>query len=157
MVIMPDADPDQVVSSLDGRGLWLRWRALYGYFSCGLCGRGGGRQALSDLVAEINTMKVGAGMSADEPNMGPLVTREHADKVLGYIHQGISEGASLVVDGRDFVVAGNENGYFVGPTLFDNVKPGCGSRAKRSSVRFYPLFALIATKRLLDLSMPMVW
>ena len=79
---------------------------------------------VNDLVAEINTMKVGAGMNTDEPNMGPLVTREHADKVLGYIHHGISEGANLVVDGRDFVVAGNENGYFVGPTLFDNVKPG---------------------------------
>jgi malonate-semialdehyde dehydrogenase (acetylating)/methylmalonate-semialdehyde dehydrogenase len=79
---------------------------------------------VSDLVAEINTMKVGAGISADEPNMGPLVTRDHADKVLNYINHGISEGASLVVDGRDFVVAGNENGYFVGPTLFDYVKPG---------------------------------
>ena len=56
--------------------------------------------------------------------MGPLVTREHADKVLGYIDQGVSEGATLVMDGRNFVVTGNENGYFVGPTLFDHVKPG---------------------------------
>ena len=44
-LIMPDADPDQVVSSLHGRRLWLRWRALHGHFSCGLCGRGSGRQA----------------------------------------------------------------------------------------------------------------
>ena len=88
-----------------------RWRALYGYFSCGLCGQAVADKLVNDLVAEINTMKVGAGMGADEPNMGPLVTREHADKVLSYIHHGISEGASLVVDGRDFVVAGNENGF----------------------------------------------
>ena len=79
---------------------------------------------VNDLRTEIAGMKVGAGMDADEPHMGPLVTREHADKVLGYINQGVSEGATLVVDGRDFVVSDNENGYFVGPTLFDHVKPG---------------------------------
>jgi malonate-semialdehyde dehydrogenase (acetylating)/methylmalonate-semialdehyde dehydrogenase len=79
---------------------------------------------INDLKTDISGMKVGAGMNPDEPHMGPLVTREHAGKVLGYINQGVSEGATLVVDGRDFVVTGNENGYFVGPTLFDHVKPG---------------------------------
>ena len=56
--------------------------------------------------------------------MGPLITREHADKVLGFIDSGVAEGATLVVDGRNIVVSGHENGYFVGPTLFDNVKAG---------------------------------
>ena len=124
MVIMPDADPDQVVSSLMGAAYGSAGERCMAISVAVCVGEAVADKLVNDLVAEINTMKVGAGMSADEPNMGPLVTREHADKVLSYIHQGISEGASLIVDGRDFVVAGNENGYFVGPTLFDNVKPG---------------------------------
>ena len=80
---------------------------------------------VKDLTEEINKMVVGNGLDkANEAHMGPLVTREHADKVIGYIDQGVSEGATLVVDGRNFKVTGHENGYFVGPTLFDNVKPG---------------------------------
>ena len=124
MVIMPDADPDQVVSSLMGAAYGSAGERCMAISVAVCVGEAVADKLVSDLVAEINTMKVGAGMSADEPNMGPLVTREHADKVLNYINHGVSEGASLVVDGRDFVVAGNENGYFVGPTLFDHVTPG---------------------------------
>ena len=57
---------------------------------------------VNDLRTEIAGMKVGAGMDSDEPHMGLLVTREHADKVLGYINQGVFRGATLVVDGRRF-------------------------------------------------------
>jgi malonate-semialdehyde dehydrogenase (acetylating)/methylmalonate-semialdehyde dehydrogenase len=53
--------------------------------------------------------------------MGPLVTKVHQQKVLGYINAGIKEGADLVVDGRDLKLQGYENGFFVGPTLFDRV------------------------------------
>ena len=53
--------------------------------------------------------------------MGPLVTKEHLQKVLGYIDIGVKEGAELVVDGRGFKAQGYENGYFVGGTLFDRV------------------------------------
>ena len=69
-------------------------------------------------------MHINEGMSSDQPDMGPLITREHADKVLAYIDQGISEGAKLLVDGRELKVEGYDNGFFVGPTLFDYVKPG---------------------------------
>ena len=55
--------------------------------------------------------------------MGPLVTRQHRDKVAGYIDTGVKEGAKLVVDGRGHKVAGSEDGYFLGTTLFDNVTP----------------------------------
>ena len=124
MVIMPDADPSQVVSSLMGAAYGSAGERCMAISVAVCVGEAVANKLVNDLATEISMMKVGAGMNAEEPNMGPLVTREHADKVLGYINQGISEGASLVVDGRDFVVAGNENGYFVGPTLFDNVKPG---------------------------------
>ena len=67
-------------------------------------------------------MKVGA--SDDKgAEMGPLVTATHRDKVKGYIDSGAAEGASLVVDGRGLEVPGHEDGYFVGPTLFDRVTP----------------------------------
>ena len=124
MVIMPDADPDQVVSSLMGAAYGSAGERCMAISVAVCVGHVVAEKLVSDLTTEISAMKIGAGVGADEPNMGPLVTREHANKVLGYIDQGISEGASLVVDGRDFVVVGNEKGFFVGPTLFDHVKPG---------------------------------
>ena len=124
MVIMPDADPGQVVSSLTGAAYGSAGERCMAISVAVCVGDEVADKLINDLKTEIAGMKVGAGMNPDEPHMGPLVTREHADKVLGYINQGVSEGATLVVDGRDFVVTGNENGYFVGPTLFDHVKPG---------------------------------
>ena len=53
--------------------------------------------------------------------MGPLVTRQHRDKVMGYVDQGVKEGAKLVVDGRGLKLQGYENGNFMGGCLFDNV------------------------------------
>jgi len=55
--------------------------------------------------------------------MGPLITAEHRDKVLGYIDSGVEEGAELVADGRGLEIPDHEKGFFVGPTLFDRVKP----------------------------------
>ena len=53
--------------------------------------------------------------------MGPLISKEHKDKVENYINQGIKEGGKLILDGRKYKIQGYENGYFVGPTLFDEV------------------------------------
>jgi malonate-semialdehyde dehydrogenase (acetylating) / methylmalonate-semialdehyde dehydrogenase len=74
------------------------------------------------LVAEAKAIVVGDGL---EPGvtMGPVITKAHRDKVLGYIEKGIQEGAKLLVDGRDFKDPKNPNGYFLGPTIFDNVTP----------------------------------
>ena len=55
--------------------------------------------------------------------MGPLVTKQHMDKVRGYVDTGVKEGASLVADGRGLAVAGRPHGFFLGPSLFDHVKP----------------------------------
>lgn len=55
--------------------------------------------------------------------MGPVVSRAHQQKVLGYIDKGVSEGATLVMDGRNYSVAGYPEGFYVGGTLFDNVTP----------------------------------
>lgn len=125
MVIMPDADPTQVVNSLIGAAYGSAGERCMAISVAVCVGDAVADRLIEDLTAEIKTMQVGPGLNKNpEPHMGPLVTREHADKVLGYIDQGVKEGAVLVVDGRGFAPVGAENGYFVGPTLFDHVKPG---------------------------------
>ncbi len=74
------------------------------------------------LVAEAKKIKVGDGL---EPGvtMGPVITRQHREKVMGYIEKGIEEGAKLVLDGRDYDDRKHPKGYFLGPTIFDDVTP----------------------------------
>ncbi|CAM3707488.1 CoA-acylating methylmalonate-semialdehyde dehydrogenase [Roseateles saccharophilus] len=122
-VVMPDADLDNTVSALMG--------AAFG--SCGercmaiplvvAVGNATADALRERIVAEIAKMKVGPGTMAG-CDMGPLVTKAHFDKVRGYVDQGVAEGATLVADGRTLKVAGHEEGYFLGPCLFDDVKPG---------------------------------
>jgi malonate-semialdehyde dehydrogenase (acetylating)/methylmalonate-semialdehyde dehydrogenase len=74
------------------------------------------------LVAEIPSLKVGVSTDA-EAHYGPVVTAAHKARVEGWIARGVEEGAELVVDGRGFSLQGHEQGYFIGPSLFDQVKP----------------------------------
>ena len=120
-VVMPDADITNAVNALIG--------AAFG--SCGercmaiplvvAVGDAAADAVVAGLKAEIARIKVGPGTDAGN-DMGPLITSEHRDKVRGYVEQGIREGATLVVDGRNVKVPGD--GYFFGPCLFDHVKPG---------------------------------
>ena len=122
-VVMPDADVANAVSAMMG--------AAFG--SCGercmavplivAVGDATADAMIAGLKTEIAKMKVGPGSDASN-DMGPLVTKPHCEKVKGYVAQGVAEGATLLVDGRNVAVPGHENGYFVGPCLFDNVKPG---------------------------------
>ncbi|WPC67246.1 CoA-acylating methylmalonate-semialdehyde dehydrogenase [Rhodoferax ferrireducens] len=122
-VVMPDADIANAVNALMG--------AAYG--SCGercmaiplvvAVGDATADAVLAGLKAEIAKMKVGPGTDSAN-DMGPLVTKAHLDKVKGFVDQGVQEGATLVVDGRNVKVAGHESGYFMGACLFDHVKPG---------------------------------
>ncbi len=121
-VIMPDADIDNAVNALMG--------AAYG--SCGercmaisvaVCvGDETADEVVGKLKTELQGLKVGDG--ADTGNhMGPLVTQAHHEKVRGYIDLGVEEGADLLVDGRQLVVDGHEDGFFLGASLFDKVTP----------------------------------
>jgi malonate-semialdehyde dehydrogenase (acetylating)/methylmalonate-semialdehyde dehydrogenase len=122
-VVMPDADIANAVSALMG--------AAYG--SCGercmaiplvvAVGDATADAMVAGLKVEIAKMKVGPG-TAPGMDMGPLVTKPHFEKVKGYVDHGVKEGATLVVDGRGLKVAGHEDGYYLGPCLFDHVKPG---------------------------------
>ncbi len=78
-----------------------------------------------DLIKAVQTRMAGlrTGDGRRGCDMGPLVTAAHRDKVAGYVQAGVSEGATLVVDGRDVVADGAADGFWLGPTLFDNVTP----------------------------------
>lgn len=122
-IVMPDADIPNAVNALMG--------AAYG--SCGercmaiplvvAIGDDTADKVVEALKVEIAKMKVGPGTD-DRNDMGPLVTRQHYEKVKAYVDSGVAEGATLVVDGRKVQVAGHEEGYFLGACLFDHVKPG---------------------------------
>jgi malonate-semialdehyde dehydrogenase (acetylating)/methylmalonate-semialdehyde dehydrogenase len=75
------------------------------------------------LEKKAKAIKIGPGVG-EGVDMGPLVTKQHRDKVAGYVDLGIKEGAKLVADGRGLAVKGHENGFFLGTSLFDHVKPG---------------------------------
>ncbi|GAB3484130.1 CoA-acylating methylmalonate-semialdehyde dehydrogenase [Marinomonas epiphytica] len=125
MIVMPDADPAQVVGSLMGAAYGSAGERCMA-ISVAVCV---GDEVADNLIArlsqEIDGMRVGPGLGlADEAHMGPVISKEHCAKIKDYIGVGVEEGATLIRDGRNFVYPGHEQGYFVGPTLFDHVKPG---------------------------------
>jgi malonate-semialdehyde dehydrogenase (acetylating) / methylmalonate-semialdehyde dehydrogenase len=121
-IVMPDADIANAVSAMMG--------AAYG--SCGercmavplivAVGDDTADKMIEGLKAEIAHMHIGPGTDP-KSDMGPLVTRAHFEKVKSYVDTGVAEGAKLVVDGRGIKVSGHEDGFFLGPCLFDHVKP----------------------------------
>ncbi|RKR07542.1 malonate-semialdehyde dehydrogenase (acetylating)/methylmalonate-semialdehyde dehydrogenase [Kushneria sinocarnis] len=123
MMVMPDADPEQVVSSLMGAAYGSAGERCMS-ISVAVCV---GEQVADNLVGQlkdaIGRMTIGPGTADPEPDMGPLVTQEHRDRVAAYIELGAEEGAELVVDGRQHEVSRREAGYFLGPSLFDRVTP----------------------------------
>ncbi|HEU4321139.1 MAG TPA: CoA-acylating methylmalonate-semialdehyde dehydrogenase [Acidimicrobiia bacterium] len=121
MIVLPDADIDLAADAAVSAGYGSageRCMAISAVVAVG----DAGDQLIEGVQTRIEKLNVGPG---DQPGveMGPLVTREHLDRVRGYVDAGETEGALLIADGRDFVVDGYENGFFLGPTLFDNVRP----------------------------------
>ena len=120
MVIMPDADMDQAVDALMGAGYGSAGERCMAISVAVPVGQDTADRLVEKLAPRVSGIKIGVWNDPDA-EMGPLVTEQHKDKVLGYINKGVEEGANLVVDGRDFALQGYENGYFVGGTLFDHV------------------------------------
>ena len=120
MVVMPDADLDQVVDGLIGAGYGSageRCMALSVAVAVGDVGD----KLIEKLTPRVQSLKVGPGTDP-EVEMGPLISKVHLDKVRSYVDKGVSEGAELLVDGRSISLQGYEDGYFIGGCLFDNVK-----------------------------------
>ena len=122
MIIMPDADMDQAVDALMGAAYGSAGERCMAISVAVPIGKNTADALIAKLEPKVRALKVAPGTDPDA-EMGPLVTKQHQEKVKGYIDAGVAEGAKLVVDGRGIKLQGYENGYFVGGTLFDNVTP----------------------------------
>ncbi|KAG1443653.1 hypothetical protein G6F57_018040 [Rhizopus arrhizus] len=118
---MPDADLDQVTDALMGAAYGSAGERCMAISVAVVVGDVADK-VVERLIPRVKALIVKDGMQADA-EMGPLVTAQHRNKVIGYIEDGIASGADMVVDGRGLTVAGKERGFFLGGTLFDNVKP----------------------------------
>jgi len=118
MIVLPDADMELAADAAVSAGYGSAGERCMAISM--LVGVGNAADKLVPLLKErIAKLKVGNGTDP-KSEMGPLVTKQHLDKVRGYVDAGVSEGATLVSDGRDLKI---DNGFFLGPCLFDNVKP----------------------------------
>jgi malonate-semialdehyde dehydrogenase (acetylating)/methylmalonate-semialdehyde dehydrogenase len=120
MIVMPDADIDQTVDALMGAAYGSAGERCMAISVAVPIGDKTADALMAKLEPKVRALKIGPGTDP-EAEMGPLVTKQHYDKVRGYIDAGEAEGAKLVVDGRGFKMQGYENGYFIGGTLFDHV------------------------------------
>ncbi|GLK67622.1 CoA-acylating methylmalonate-semialdehyde dehydrogenase [Hansschlegelia plantiphila] len=122
MIVMPDADLDQAVDALMGAAYGSAGERCMAISVAVPVGEETANALVAKLEPRVRALKVGPGADP-EAEMGPLVTKQHLDKVRGYVDAGVAEGAELVVDGRDLKLQGYENGYFIGGSLFDHVTP----------------------------------
>jgi len=120
MIVMPDADMDQAVDALMGAAYGSAGERCMAISVAVPIGEKTADALIAKLEPRVRALKIGPGTDPDA-EMGPLVTRQHLERVRGYVDAGVAEGAKLVVDGRGFRMQGYENGYFIGGTLFDNV------------------------------------
>jgi malonate-semialdehyde dehydrogenase (acetylating)/methylmalonate-semialdehyde dehydrogenase len=119
-VVLPDADVEFAADALIGAAYGSageRCMAISAVVAVGDVGD----PLVGKLREKAAKLKIGPGTQQDA-DMGPLVTRAHRDKVAGYVDKGVAEGAKLVLDGRAFEAAGRD-GFFLGASLFDHVKP----------------------------------
>jgi len=122
-VILPDADMDQAVKDISGAAFGSAGERCMALPVAVPVGKKTADELRERMVAEIETLKVGISTDA-AAQYGPVISKAHREKVAHYIQMGQDEGAELVVDGRGFKLQGYEEGFFIGPTLFDHVKTG---------------------------------
>ncbi|GAA3604102.1 CoA-acylating methylmalonate-semialdehyde dehydrogenase [Marihabitans asiaticum] len=120
MIVMPDADLDHAADALIGAGYGSAGERCMAISVAVPVGQETADALVAKLTERIADLTVGPSL-AEDSDYGPMVTAEAKQRVLDYIQIGIDEGAELAHDGRDLVVEGHEDGFFVGPVLFDNV------------------------------------
>ncbi|WP_424981747.1 CoA-acylating methylmalonate-semialdehyde dehydrogenase [Maritalea sp. S77] len=120
MIVMPDADMDKAADALMGAGYGSAGERCMAISVAVPVGEKTADALVAKLKPRVEALKVGPATDNDA-EMGPLITKAHQDKVLGYIDEGEKAGAELVVDGRGYAPQGYEEGYYVGGTLFDRV------------------------------------
>ncbi|WP_430464119.1 CoA-acylating methylmalonate-semialdehyde dehydrogenase [Tabrizicola sp.] len=123
MIIMPDADLDKAADALVGAGFGAAGERCMAISVAVPVGEKTADALIAKLVPRIEKLKVGPYTAGEDVDFGPVITAQARDRINGLIGSGVDQGAKLVVDGRGIKIQGYENGFFVGPTLFDNVTP----------------------------------
>jgi len=118
-VVMPDCDLNQAVNGLMGAAYGSAGERCMAQ-SVAVAVGNIGDELVSQISKKVEALKIGPGMDKTS-EMGPLVTKEHLERVRGYVDLGVKERAKLVVDGRNIKLQGYENGYYIGGCLFDHV------------------------------------
>ncbi|WBU59455.1 CoA-acylating methylmalonate-semialdehyde dehydrogenase [Paracoccus albus] len=123
MIIMPDADLDQAADALVGAGFGAAGERCMAISVAVPVGEKTADALIERLVPRIEKLKVGPWTAGDDVDYGPVVTKAAKENIHRLVQSGVDQGAELVVDGRDFNLQGYEDGFFVGPHLFDRVTP----------------------------------
>ena len=121
MIIMPDADLDQAADALIGAGYGAAGERCMAISVAVPVGKDTADRLIEKLIPRIDALKVGPYTAGNDVDYGPVVTAAAKANILKLVQSGIDQGADLVVDGRDFSLQGYEDGFFVGPHLFDHV------------------------------------
>lgn len=121
-IVMPDADMDNAVNQLLGAAFGSSGERCMALSVAVAVGDTAADELIEKMQAAMRSLKVGA-YSDKSNDFGPVITKAHQQKVIGYIDSAEAQGATVVVDGRNPQVAGHENGFFVGGTLIDRVSP----------------------------------
>ena len=119
-VVMPDCDLDQAVNGLMGAAYGSAGERCMAQSVVVAVGKIAD-PLVKNLAKKVESLKIGSGLDK-KSEMGPLVTKQHLEKVKGYVDIGVKEGAKLVVDGRNLKLQGYEKGFYMGGCLFDHVK-----------------------------------
>ncbi|WP_295850939.1 CoA-acylating methylmalonate-semialdehyde dehydrogenase [uncultured Microbacterium sp.] len=142
MLVLPDADLDLVADSAVNAGFGAAGERCMAV-SVVLAVDPVADELIAKITERIATLRIGNGADADEPDMGPLISSAHRDKVSSYVDIAEADGATVVVDGRGFSVEGHEEGFFFGPTLLDDVPTS--SRAYTEEI-FGPVLSVVRVK-----------
>ena len=145
-IVMPDADIDNAANALMGAAYGTSGERCMAISVAVCVGDEVADKVAGKLKDGATRMKVGPASDAAS-EMGPLITRDHFEKVRAYVDIGVEEGATLVVDGRELALQGYEDGYFLGPCLFDHVTPDM--RIYREEI-FGPVLSLVRAASLED-------
>jgi malonate-semialdehyde dehydrogenase (acetylating)/methylmalonate-semialdehyde dehydrogenase len=140
MLVLPDADLDLAADAAVSAGYGSAGERCMAISVVVAVGDVADR-LLPKISERIAKLRIGSADDS-ESEMGPLITREHQERVLSCIDSGVEEGASILADGRGLSVPGCEGGFFVGPTLFDHVKPSM--RIYREEI-FGPVLSVVRT------------
>ena len=142
MLVLPDADLDIVADQAINAGYGAAGERCMA-ISVVLAVEPVADELIEKITSRIAELRVGAGSSTPEPHMGPLISAQHRDKVSGYVDIAVADGATIVVDGRDYTVPGCEDGFFFGPTLIDKLPTT--SRAYTEEI-FGPVLEVVRVK-----------